>query len=139
MSTIGMTIIFGSLENSVLQYHVYPPYGLITVAFLPLGAYLLFTGIFTSAKHISEDAKLRKEFYKSASTQLALLRSIGISEMEKEYQSRIKFVKERFEILEDIHKPAFETEMDEEDVKKTLHEVLNELYYSKGKKERLDS
>lgn len=45
MSTIGMTIIFGSLENSVLQYHVYPPYGLITVAFLPLGAYLLLQAI----------------------------------------------------------------------------------------------
>lgn len=139
MSTIGMIIIFGSLENSALQYHVYPPYGLITVAFLPLGAYLLYTGIFTSAKHISGDARLRKEFYKSASTQLALLRSIGVSEMEREFESRIKFVKERFEPLEETYGPQFKTELDEADVKETLHKVLNELYYSKGKKERLDS
>ena len=33
-----------------------------------------------------------------------------------------------------MHQPPFETEMDEEDVKKALHEVLSELYYSKGKK-----
>ncbi len=133
MSTIGMTIVFGSLENS-LQYHVYPPYGLLTVAFLLLGAYLLYTGIFTSG-----DAKLRKKFYKSASTHLALLRSIGVSEMEREYESRIKSVKERLEPLKETYGPQFKTELDETDVKETLHVVLNELYYFMGKKERLDS
>ena len=29
--------------------------------------------------------------------------------------------------------------LDEADFRETLHEVLNELYYFKGKKERLDS
>jgi len=29
--------------------------------------------------------------------------------------------------------------MDEADVKEALHDALNELYYSKNKKERLDS
>ncbi len=74
ISSIGMAILFGTFEISPLQYHVYPPYGLITQAFIPLGAYLLFVGIFTSAKNISRDSELRKEFYKSASSQLALLR-----------------------------------------------------------------
>jgi hypothetical protein len=35
-------------------------YGLIIEAFIPLGAYLLFVGILTSAKHISGDANLIK-------------------------------------------------------------------------------
>jgi hypothetical protein len=41
---------------------------------------------------------LRKEFYKTAATQLNLLKFIGVSEMEKEYESRVKYVEERFDI-----------------------------------------
>jgi hypothetical protein len=62
--------------------------------------YLLAIGIYSSAKYISGDAKLRKEFYKSAASQLDLLKSIGVSEMEKEYENRIRYVKEGFEPLE---------------------------------------
>lgn len=56
ISAIGMAILVGSIEITPLQYHVYPPYGLITEAFLPLGTYLLFVGIYISAKNISRDA-----------------------------------------------------------------------------------
>ena len=95
ISSIGMAILFGTFEISPLQYHVYPPYGLITQAFIPLGAYLLFVGIFTSAKNISRDSELRKEFYKSASSQLALLKAIGVSQMEKELEKEVKSVEEK--------------------------------------------
>jgi hypothetical protein len=87
ISSIGMAILFGSLEITPLQYRVFPPYGLITEAFIPLGSYLLFVGIFTSAKHISRDAELRKEFHKRAASQLTLLKAIGVSQMEKEFES----------------------------------------------------
>ena len=89
ISAIGMAVLVGSIEITPLQYHVYPPYGLITVAFLPLGAYLLFVGIFISAKNMSLDAELRRDFYKRAESQLDLLRAIGISEMEKEIVKQV--------------------------------------------------
>ena len=130
MSSIGMVILFGSIEITPLQYRVYPPYGLITEAFIPLGAYLLFIGIFTSAKYISHDAEVRKEFYKSAASQLALLKTIGVSQMEKELEKKVKFVEEHSRLLEktdDLH-------LEEENVKETLRDVLNELY-SKNKEE----
>jgi len=38
---------------------------------------------------VCQDVNLRKQFYKSASCQLALLKSIGVSEMEKDYESRV--------------------------------------------------
>lgn len=123
-SAVGMAILFGSIEISPLQYRVYPPYGLITEAILPLGAYLLFAGIFTSAKYISQDAELRKEFYKDASTQLRLLKTIGITEMERELEKRVKFLENRSESLETT--PNWDLE--EENIKQTLHEVLNEVY-----------
>lgn len=78
MSSIGIAILFGSIQITPLQYRLYPPYGLITEAFMPLGAYALLAGIFTAATYISQDAKLRKEFYNGASTQLRLFKDIGI-------------------------------------------------------------
>jgi hypothetical protein len=140
ISSIGMAILFGTFEISPLQYHVYPPYGFITQAFIPLGAYLLFVGIFTSAKNISRDSQLRKQFYKSASSQLALLKAIGVSQMEKELENQVKFVQKHSRVSEkeeELH--LEERHLKEENVKEILHDVLNELYYSKGKKETRNS
>jgi hypothetical protein len=134
ISSIGIAILFGTLEISPLQYHVYPPYGFITQAFIPLGTYLLFVGIFTSARNISRDAELRKEFYKSASSQLTLLKSIGVSQMEREIEKQVKSIEKRLqETAAESH--LEEQHLDEENVKEILHDVLNELYYSKSKRE----
>jgi hypothetical protein len=128
--SVGMVILFGSVQIKSLQYHVYPPYGLVTEAFIPIGAYLLFVGIFSSARHISRDAEVRKEFYKSASSQLTLLQTIGVSQMEKELEVQVNSLEERFKPLETAEEP----ELKDEEIKEILHDVLTELYYSKGKK-----
>jgi hypothetical protein len=126
ISAIGMAILVGSLEITPLQYHAYPPYGIITMAFLPLGTYLLFVGIFISAKNISRDADLRRQFYKRAESQLNLLRDIGISEMEKEIVRQVTSLEEKITISE----PEPETLSDER-VRNIINDVLTELYYSK--------
>jgi len=128
-SSVGIVIVFGSVQIESLQYHVYPPYGLVTEAFIPVGAYLLFVGIFSSARRISRDSQVRKEFYKSASSQLTLLQKIGVSQMEKELEGQVKSLEE-FKPLETPDEP----DLKDEDIKEILHDVLTELYYSKGKK-----
>ena len=128
ISAVGMSALFSAVEISSVRYHIYPPFGLITEAFLPLGASLLSIGIYTSAKKISQDTLLRREFYKSASSQLSLLKAIGVSQMEKEFESKIKSVQERATLYEP------EQDLSEENAKEILREVLNELYYSKPKK-----
>ena len=40
--------------------------------------------------------------------------------MEKEYENRVKYMEERFDISEQIDESHFETEMNEDDVKKNL-------------------
>ncbi|MGA9154322.1 MAG: hypothetical protein WBZ36_27380 [Candidatus Nitrosopolaris sp.] len=130
ITSVGIVILYGSINIASLQYHVYPPYGLVTESFIPLGAYLVFVGIFISAKNISRDAEVRKEFYKKAESQLTLLKAIGVSEMEKELESQSKFMEEHFKSLQSPNEP----DLKDEDIKEILHEVLTELYYSKGKK-----
>lgn len=121
ISCIGMTMFFSSVEITPLQYRVLPPYGLITEAFIPLGAFLLLVGIYTSAINVSQDGELRRDFRKSAIAQLNLLRTIGIAQMEKELVKNFKLVEK--------HDTSLETTQgySEENVKQIVHEVLEEL------------
>jgi len=112
---------FQLCEITPLQYKIFPPYGLITEAFIPLGSFLLLVGIFTSAVGVSQDGELRRDFRKSAMAQLNLLRTIGIAQMEKELVKNFKFAEK--------HDTSLETTQDysEENVKQIVHEVLEEL------------
>lgn len=51
--------------------------------------------------------------------------------MEKELEQQVKFVQKRSRVSE----KEDELHLEEENVKEILHDVLNELYYSKDKKE----
>ena len=122
-SAIGIALLFSSVEITTLVYKIYPPYGLVTEAFIPLGAYLLFVGIFTSATNVARDAKLRKEFYKSAMSQFNLLKTIGVTQMEKELLKEYKPVLARSnELSESQYQP-----LEQSDVKQIIHDVLQEL------------
>jgi hypothetical protein len=121
ISCIGMVILFSSVEITPLQYKVFPPYGLITEAFIPLGAFLLLVGIFTSAVNVSQDGELRRHFRKSAIAQLNVLRTIGIAQMEKELVKNFKLAEKRSMNLETTQ------DYSEENVKQIVHEVLEEL------------
>jgi len=123
ISAIGIAILFGSVEITTLQYRLYPPFGLVTEAFMPLGAYLLLAGLVTSATSVARDAKLRKEFYKNAMSQISLLKTIGITEMEKELLKDYKPVLARLDEVEDIQYQPLE----QSDVKQLIHDVLNEI------------
>jgi hypothetical protein len=124
-SAIGMAIIFGSLDIATLQYSVYPPFGLITTAFMPLGSYLLFIGILSSAQNISRNIQLRKELYKNANSQLDLIKIIGMAQMEKELLKRYKSISKYTSISEEIDK------LDQDEVREIVHDVVNELLTTK--------
>jgi hypothetical protein len=69
-------------------------------------------------------------YYKRGDPILTLLKAIGVSEMEKELESQVTSLEKRFKPLEKTDEP----DLKDEDVKEILHDVLTELYYSKGKK-----
>jgi hypothetical protein len=121
ISCIGMTMLFSSVEITPLNYKVLPPYGLITEAFIPLGAFLLLVGMYTSAVNVSQDGELRRDFRKSAIAQLNLLRTIGIAQMEKELIKNFKLAEKRNPDLE------ITQDYSEENVEQIVHEVLQEL------------
>ncbi len=123
ISGIGMAIIFGSLEIATLQYTVYPPFGLITAAFMPLGSYLLFIGILSSAQNISRNIELRKELYKNTNSQLNLLKEIGMAQMEKELIKKYHSITKHSSTSEDV----YHVNLEQGEVREIIRDVLNEL------------
>jgi hypothetical protein len=144
ISAIGMAILYGSIEIDTLLYATYPPFGAVTAAFIPMGAYLVFTGIIRSATLVAQDSELRREFYNTAKSQLSLLKSIGVTQMEKELIKKYKSMDKRARSLEedsrfekDDVKEALHglvDDLDKEKAREMLHDVLTELY-SKSKPE----
>jgi len=138
ITAIGMAILYGSIEIDTLQYATYPPFGVVTASFIPMGAYLVFTGIIRSARLVAQDSQLRREFYNSAMSQLSLLKSIGVTQMEKELIKKYKSIDKRTSKLEedsrfekDDVKEALHglvEELDKEKAREMLHDVLTEIY-----------
>jgi hypothetical protein len=135
---IGMAILYGSIEIDTLLYATYPPFGVVTVSFMPMGSFLLFTGILLSARLVARDKQLRMEFYRSAMSQMSLLKTIGVSEMEKQLMKNLKSIDKRTHSLEkditfkkDNVKEALHglvDDLDTENAREILHEVLTEVY-----------
>lgn len=79
---LGMILLFGSLVIHGLTYVVSPPFGTVTIGFLPVASYLLLLGIFSSTKELSLDSKIRRELHKTGK-QSELLENISKAEVEK--------------------------------------------------------
>jgi hypothetical protein len=87
---------------------------------------MIYTGLYTSAIAVSQDATLRTSIKKSANEQARLLNSIGNAEMEKELQGRVlKVIKERSESM--VEETGIESSMTEEDVRLYLDRVIKEI------------
>jgi hypothetical protein len=138
ISAIGMAVLYGSIEIETLLFATYPPFGVVTASFIPMGAYLVFTGIVRCATLVARDSELRKEFYNTAKSQLNLLKTIGVTQMEKELIKKYKSIDKRTRSLEknsrfekdDIREAlhGLVDEMDKENVREILHDVLTEVY-----------
>jgi hypothetical protein len=123
IAAIGIAVVFSSIEINSLLYAAYPPYGVVTIMLMPLGSYCLFIGLFASARLVSQDKKLRKEFFQSAEKQLGLLKTIGKVQMEKELEKSLKSMLKRSALLEN----SMDDYQGEENVKELVQEVLDEL------------
>jgi hypothetical protein len=121
---VGIVLVFGSLVIHGLAYITFPPFGVITIAFMGLGAYMLLIGIYGSSRELARDAAVRREIYHVAAEQSDLLKHIGMAEIERLLEKRVKSVIDKADTL-----GGYDTEIntEQEDVKEMIYEVLNEL------------
>jgi hypothetical protein len=130
ISALGVALVFVSFFANP-SAGSYLPFGVLSASFFAFGAYLFFSGIYSSAVSISSDSGLRQSIRKSVVQQSNLLDSIGTAHMEQEIQERVlKVAKEQQEELEEH--TGIEPSLSEEDVKQYLEQVIEEVKKSRG-------
>src|SRR5918992_809758 len=82
-------LLFYVAGSAALSQAAYPPFGLASVSFTGLSCYLIYTGLYSSAISVSQDAGLRQSIRKSAIKEVKFLESMGTAQMEQELQKRV--------------------------------------------------
>lgn len=120
----GILLIFGANQALVQSLAPYPPFGLVTITVLIIGAFLMLSGIYNSAVLVSANDRLRKSIYKYAS-EPRLLGLIGQAEMKKEIERIVTEVTLRKDSLERVTNAPIE--FDEKELKRYIDFVIREI------------
>lgn len=112
---------------------LYPPFALISWAFMGFGAYLVSTGFYSIAISISEDIMLRKTIRTLVISESRLFDSMGTAQMNLDLQGRVsKVVKEQEEEME--KHSEITPSLTEEEMRGYLEEVIKEVRASRKRK-----
>jgi hypothetical protein len=125
ISAYGFLLLFTSNQAMTLTSTYYPPFGLVTISFVGLSAYLVLLGIYSSAISISQDANLRREIRHLAIRESKLLDSIGLAQIEEEIKNRVLHVVRLNKT--NVAEAEIPSTLDEEDVNRYVEDVLKEI------------
>ncbi len=82
-------LLFYIAGSASVNQAAYPPYGLVSIAFIGLSCYMIYSGLYLSAVSVSQDISLRKSIRESVIEQSKLLHNIGTAEMEKSVEKQV--------------------------------------------------
>ncbi|MGH9976300.1 MAG: hypothetical protein ACRD8Z_10760 [Nitrososphaeraceae archaeon] len=122
-------LLFYISGSSLAAQAAYPPYGMVSISFIGLSCYLIYTGLYSSAVTVSQDTTLRLSIKKSITEQANLLHGMGSAHMEQEIQSTVlKIAKKQSDVL--TEKTGVESSMTESDIKEYMAMVMDEIHKS---------
>lgn len=127
ISGIGILLIFGSNQANNLILTSYPPFGLATITFLPIGTFLTLIGIYNSAIRVSANVAVRRFLYASP-FESKLLDILGKAETQKELQFTVSKIVSKHNLLET---PEKNFELDEKQLNEYLEDIYKELNKNK--------
>jgi hypothetical protein len=129
ISAYGFVLLFISEQAIVLTYLAYPPFGFVTISFMGLSSFLIFTGIYSAAISVAQDSNLRKSIRNFAINESKLLDSIGTAQMEQEVQKKvITFTKQNQARIEE--ETGIETSLSDQDIERYLEQVIKEIKHN---------
>jgi hypothetical protein len=125
ISSIGMILLFSSIQSGIPFYAAYPPFGLVTLLFLGLSSYLLLVGMLGCAAYVSRDVELRREIYRGLEIDSNVLKKMGLAEVQREMERRILPLVNKTNLSDEMRQSL---DPSDEDVKTMIDEVLNEIH-----------
>ena len=125
ISAYGLVLLFTSNQSNVLLNASYPPFGIASASMIGLSSYLVMVGIYSSATSLALDAKLRQTIRTYAVKESRLLDSIGMADMERNIQKRIRqMTRDTRETM--MEQTGVNSSLSEQEIKQYLSEVLKE-------------
>lgn len=129
IAAYGM-LLFYIAGSATATQAAYPPFGLASVSFTGLSCYLIYTGLYSSAISVSQDANLRQSIRRSATKEIKFLGSMGLAQMEQELQKRVLTIaKKNSDIM--TEETGVKPSLSEDDMKQYLEEVIREIKVKK--------
>jgi hypothetical protein len=90
ITIIGMMILFASRDFHSIFLNSVPPNGTITISFMPIGAFMLFTGIISFLKLAARDKEFYKDLIIRIENDISLIKNIILTEKETDISNKIK-------------------------------------------------
>ena len=123
-------ILFYSAGSAMAAQAAYPPYGLVSISFIGMSCYLIYSGLYSSAVIVSQDSNLRQSIKKTVTEQSKFLHSIGSAHMQHELESRVLTIaKKKSDLMEE--ETGVEPSMTENEIKDYIEIVTKELHKSR--------
>jgi hypothetical protein len=129
----GVILFVISLGSSEI-YTPYPPFGVASFSFVSFGSYLFAFGIYSAARSVSEDARLRQLIRKSILEELRLLDSIAGAQIEQaKYKIVKKIAKQHQANMSEESMRSPSSPLTEREIRQYLEDVLIEIESLKTK------
>jgi len=116
----GIVFYFIAANSSVAAAGI-PPFGLISISFVPLSAFLLLVGLLNSAVTVAQDSELRREIKRTVIKETKLLDSIGTTNMQLEIEKKVMKLTEAL-----TEETGIEPSLSTEESKQHMYDVLDE-------------
>jgi hypothetical protein len=126
LTSIGLILLFLSMQVFSLPLLPYPPFGIISISFLGLSSYLILVGIYGSAISVSEDSILRRSIRKLVIKETELVDTFATAQMEQEIQTKVVETTKRLSRYMS-QETGIESSLKEEDIEKYCKQVLAEI------------
>lgn len=130
----GIILFFTSNQAVVLVWTTfYPPFGISGMSYVGISSYLILIGIYFSAISVSQDTKILSNIRKTAINELKLLESIGSAEKKEKILNAITQIAKKNQ-AELVQESGVKSSLNEEDVRRYLDDVINEIRSSREDK-----
>ena len=80
VTVIGMMLLFGSRDLHSIFVSSYPPGGIVTISFMPIGSYMLFIGLLSFLRLAVRDKQLYSDLTEKIENEYSSLRNLILSE-----------------------------------------------------------
>jgi hypothetical protein len=124
ITIIGTVILFASRDFHSIFLNSVPPNGTITISFMPIGVFMLFTGIISFLKLAARDKQFYRDLIIRIERDISLVKNIILTEKETEISNKIKPLIEYSNKWQNEHEYRL---MKNEEVLQIIQDVIAEV------------